>query len=159
MANWYMNPNPPRPRRRDLVGIHRRGDGAEADAEAADDAKKVERHDILRDRRENGADRQQQARPDERRAATDVVAEPCAEERPHDAAQHRAGRSKAELRLGKLEVVPQIEIGPAHHRQIVAEEETAHGQDESDKKGVPFAAAGRGIRHLGLLSIVAQLII
>jgi len=39
MANWYMNPRPPAPiAPGDLVGVHRRGDRAEADADTSHDA-------------------------------------------------------------------------------------------------------------------------
>ena len=123
-------------RRGHFGDIHGRSDRTQSDPHAADDAEHVERVDVAGQGREHGSDRQQTGSADQRAAAPEPIAQPRPQERADRTAQCGAGRCEPEARLGELELLLQILIGPAHDRQVVAEEKPAHRRDERDGENV-----------------------
>ena len=50
-----------------------------------------------------------------------------------------AGRGEPEHEVREVELLLQIDVRPAHDRQIVAEQESADRRHEGDQEGVPLA--------------------
>ena len=110
--------------RRDLGDIHRRRDGRDADAHAADEAEEDEEANVVGQRRAEGRDEEHQRREEHRQLAPEAVGDRADEQHARGAAdEHATGRPA-------LHEIAQAELGgqrfdcSGDNPRVVAEEQS-----------------------------------
>ena len=119
-----------------LSQVHGRGDADEATPDSADDAKKIELIDGLRQRCAYGADPEQEIRGDQCPLAAQQVTEPHSRYRSGNTTNDGAGRGKSQSRSAEAKFLFEEYDRPRDHHQVIAEQEAAQGRHKRNEYDV-----------------------